>query len=37
MYFTVTVTGLALSAGLMILVIGIPVFLTFIGITRVLS
>jgi hypothetical protein len=37
LYFTVTVTGLALSAGLMVLIVGIPLFLTFIGITRVLS
>ncbi len=36
-YFTITVTGLSLSAGLAILIIGIPVFLTFIGLTRVLS
>jgi uncharacterized membrane protein len=36
-YFTVTVTGLSLSAGLMILIIGIPVFLLFVGFTRVLA
>ncbi len=36
-YFTVTVTGLALSAGLAILVIGVPFFLLFIGLTRVLA
>src|SRR5450631_3342784 len=35
-YFAVTVTGLSLSFGLSILVIGIPVFLLFIGFTRVL-
>jgi uncharacterized membrane protein len=37
LYFTVTVVGLSLSAGLAILIIGVPVFLTFIGITRVLA
>jgi uncharacterized membrane protein len=36
-YFTVTVTGLSLSAGLAVLIIGIPFFLLFIGFTRVLS
>jgi len=36
-YFTVTVTGLSLSAGLAVLIIGIPVFLLFIGFTRVLA
>lgn len=36
-YFVVTVTGLSLSMGLAILVIGIPFFLLFIGFTRVLS
>lgn len=36
-YFTVAVTGLSLSAGLAILIIGVPVFLLFIGLTRVLS
>ena len=36
-YFTVTVTGLSLSAGLAILIIGIPFFLLFVGFTRVLS
>jgi hypothetical protein len=36
-YFTVTVVGLSLSAGLAVLVIGVPVFLLFIGFTRVLS
>ncbi len=36
-YFTVTVTGLSLSVGLMFLIIGVPVFLLFIGLTRVLS
>jgi hypothetical protein len=36
-YFTFAVTGLALSLGLAILIIGLPVFLGFIGITRVIS
>lgn len=36
-YFTVAVTGIAMSAGLAILIIGIPFFLLFIGLTRVLS
>jgi uncharacterized membrane protein len=36
-YFTLVVTGLSLSAGLAILIIGIPFFLAFIGITRVIS
>ena len=36
-YFTVTVTGLSVSFGLAILIIGVPFFLLFIGFTRVLS
>jgi uncharacterized membrane protein len=36
-YFTFVVTGLSLSAGLAILVIGIPFFLAFIGMARVLA
>jgi len=36
-YFTATVTGLSMSAGLMIMIIGIPVFLLFVGFTRVLA
>ncbi len=36
-YFTFSVTGLALSAGLSVLVIGIPFFLVFIALTRVVS
>jgi uncharacterized membrane protein len=36
-YFTVTVTGLAMSAGLMVMIIGIPFFLLFVGFTRVLA
>ena len=37
LYFTFAVTGLSLSLGLSILIIGLPVFLGFIGITRVIS
>jgi len=37
LYFTVTVTGLSLSAGLAILIIGVPFFLAFIGATRALA
>lgn len=36
-YFTVVVTGLALSLGLFILIIGVPFALLFIGICRVLG
>jgi uncharacterized membrane protein len=36
-YFTFVVTGVALSAGLAILVVGIPFFLAFIGLARVLA
>lgn len=36
-YFTFAVTGLAMSAGLAVLIIGIPFFLAFIGIARVIS
>ena len=36
-YFTVAAVGLSLSAGLAILIIGVPFFLLFIGFTRVLS
>ena len=36
-YFTFAIVGVALSAGLAILIIGIPFFLTFIGLTRVLA
>jgi uncharacterized membrane protein len=36
-YFTLVVAGLSLSAGLAILIIGVPFFLAFIGITRVIS
>jgi uncharacterized membrane protein len=36
-YFTFAVTGLSLSAGLAVLVIGVPFFLAFIGLSRVLA
>jgi hypothetical protein len=36
-YFTFAVTGLSLSLGLAILIIGFPLFLAFIGIARVIS
>jgi uncharacterized membrane protein len=36
-YFTFTVTGLSLSLGLAVLIIGVPVFLLFLGATRALS
>ena len=36
-YFTVVVTGVSLSLGLAILIIGIPFFIAFIGFTRVLA
>jgi uncharacterized membrane protein len=36
-YFTFAVTGLALSAGLAVLVIGVPFFLLFMALTRVVS
>jgi len=36
-YFTFVVTGVALSAGFAVLVIGIPFFLAFIGIARVIA
>ena len=37
MYFTLVVVGVSLSAGLAVLIIGVPFFLAFIGITRVIS
>jgi hypothetical protein len=37
LYFVFVVTGLSLSAGLAVLVIGLPFFLAFIGIARVLA
>jgi len=36
-YFTFAVTGAALSAGLAVLVIGVPFFLVFMALTRVVS
>ena len=36
-YFTFAVTGLSLSAGLAVLVVGIPFFLAFMALTRVVS
>jgi uncharacterized membrane protein len=36
-YFTFVVTGLSLSAGLAILIIGVPFFLAFIGVARVIA
>ena len=36
-YFTLAVTGLSLSAGLAVLIVGIPFFLVFIALTRVIS
>ncbi|MGC1520216.1 MAG: sensor domain-containing protein [Steroidobacteraceae bacterium] len=36
-YFTFAVTGLSLSAGLAVLIIGIPFFLLFMALTRVIS
>lgn len=36
-YFTLTATGVSLSLGLMILIIGVPFALLFLGLTRVLS
>lgn len=37
LYFMLVVVGVSLSAGLAILIIGVPFFLAFIGITRVVS
>lgn len=36
-YFVFTVTGVAMSAGLAILIVGVPFFLLFVGGTRVLA
>lgn len=36
-YFTLVVTGVSLSVGLLILIIGVPFALLFLGLTRVLS
>lgn len=37
LYFTVTVTGLSISIGTAILIFGIPLFLIFLGLVRILS
>ncbi|HEU4626168.1 MAG TPA: sensor domain-containing protein [Steroidobacteraceae bacterium] len=37
LYFTFAVTGLALSVGLSLLIIGLPFFLAFVGMARVIS
>lgn len=37
LYFTVTVAGISLSLGLAVLIIGLPFFIAFIGVTRVLA
>ena len=37
LYFVLVVVGMSLSVGLAILIIGVPFFLAFIGITRVIS
>jgi uncharacterized membrane protein len=37
LYFTFTVVGLSLSAGLAVLIVGVPFFLLFIAIARVIS
>jgi uncharacterized membrane protein len=36
-YFVITVAGLCISAGLGVVIIGVPFFLTFIGLTRIIS
>jgi uncharacterized membrane protein len=36
-YFVLTVTGLSLSAGLLVLIIGVPFFLMFMAVCRVVS
>jgi len=37
LYFTVTMVGTTMSLGLAILIIGVPFFIAFIGVTRVLA
>jgi uncharacterized membrane protein len=37
LYFTIVVTGLSLSAGLAVLIIGVPFFVAFIGMVRVIA
>jgi uncharacterized membrane protein len=36
-YFVLTVAGLSISVGLGVVIIGVPFFLTFIGLTRIVS
>jgi uncharacterized membrane protein len=36
-YFVITVAGLSISVGLGVVIIGVPFFLTFIGLTRIVS
>jgi hypothetical protein len=36
-YFTIVITGLSLSLGLAVLIIGVPFFLAFIGVVRAMS
>lgn len=36
-YFTVTVTGISMSIGLMVMIIGIPFFVLFLGLVRVFA
>jgi hypothetical protein len=36
-YFVITVAGLSMSIGLGVVIIGVPFFLTFIGLTRIIS
>jgi uncharacterized membrane protein len=36
-YFVITVVGISLSAGLAVLVVGVPFFLLFMGLTRVIA
>jgi uncharacterized membrane protein len=36
-YFVITVVGISLSAGLAVLVVGVPFFLLFMGLTRVVA
>jgi uncharacterized membrane protein len=36
-YFTIVITGLSLSLGLSVLIIGVPFFLAFIGVVRAMS
>src|SRR5215472_11772874 len=37
LYFTIAITGLSISVGFAILIIGVPFFLAFIGATRVIA